>query len=92
MTCGSFSNHEDFVTEKTIVEHYLHDRGHMALFLPKFHCELNTIERVWAQAKVYCRAHTNFTLIKLLQNIDPALNSVTTDLFRKFVRKAREYE
>ena len=24
------SNHKDFVTDKTIVEHYLRDRGHMA--------------------------------------------------------------
>ena len=53
--------HEDFVTEDTIVESYLKGWGHKAYFLPKFHCELNPIERVWAQAKVYCRAYTNFT-------------------------------
>jgi transposase len=44
------SNHEDFANEKTIVEHFLHDRGHLAFFVPKFHCELNAIERVWGQA------------------------------------------
>ena len=53
------------MNEKTIVEHYLHGRGHLAYFLPTFHCELNAIEIVWAQAKVYCRAHSNFTLVKL---------------------------
>ena len=47
-------NHEDFITERTILEHYLYDKGQKAFFLPKFHCELNTLERVWAQAKVYC--------------------------------------
>jgi transposase len=26
-------------------------RGHICLFLPKFHCELNPIEMVWAQIK-----------------------------------------
>ena len=31
------SNHDDFVNEKTIVEHFLHERGHLAYFLPKFH-------------------------------------------------------
>jgi hypothetical protein len=56
------SNHEDFANEKTIVEHFLHDRGHLAFFVPKFHCELNAIERVWGQAKVYCRGHTHFTV------------------------------
>ena len=47
------ANHEDFRTEKTLVEHYLHEKGFKAVFLPKFHCELNPIERVWGQAKVY---------------------------------------
>ena len=74
------SNHEDFANEKTILEHYLHGRGHLGFFLPKFHCELNTIERVWAQAKVYCRAHANFTLVNLRAIINPALDSVSVDL------------
>ena len=25
-------------------------------------CKLNAIERIWCQAKVYCRVHTNFTV------------------------------
>ena len=86
------SNHDDFANEKTIVEHFLQDRGHLAYFLPKFHCELNAIERVWGQAKVYCRAHTNFTLAKLRLIIHPALDSVSTNLIRKYARKARDYE
>ena len=86
------SFHDDFLNENTIVEHYLKGRGHKAYFLPKFHCELNAIERVWAQAKVYCRAYTNFTLIRLRQIIDPALDSVTVDNIRKFSRKSRDYE
>lgn len=86
------SFHEDFQQENTIVEHYLKGRGHKVYFLPKFHCELNPIERVWAQAKVYCRAYTNFTLNRLRQIIDPALDSVTVDHIRKFARKSRDYE
>ena len=64
----------------------------LAYFLPKFHCELNAIERVWAQAKIYCRAHTNFTLVKLRKIIYPTLDSVSVDFIRKFSRKARDYE
>ena len=53
------SFHEDFITENTIVEQYLKDKGHLVYFIPKFHCELNPIELnpiecVWAHAKVYC--------------------------------------
>lgn len=73
-------NHEDFRTEKTIVEHYLQECGHLVFFLPKFHCELNAIEHVWAQVRCYTRAYTNFTLPKLRQIIDPALDSVGVDL------------
>ena len=70
----------------------LKNRGHKVYLLSKFHCELNPIERVWAQAKVYCRAYTNFTLIRLRQIMHPTLDSVTVDNIRKFARKARDYE
>ena len=86
------SFHEDFSTENTIVEEYLKSRGHQVYFLPKFHCELNAIERVWGQAKVYCRAYTNFTISRLRQIVNPALDSVSVDLIQKFDRKARDYE
>ena len=86
------SNHDDFVNEKTQVEHYVTSRGYQCFFLPKFHCELNPIERVWGQSKRYCRAHSNFTLVKLRDTINPALDSVSVDLIRKYFRKVREYE
>ena len=38
------------------------------------------------------RAYTNFTLVKLCQIINPALDSVLVDLIRKFLRKVRDYE
>ena len=86
------SNHHDFATEKTKVEHFLENEGLKAIFLPKFHCELNPIERVWGQAKKYTRAYTNFTLVRLRTIIDPALDSVSTDLIRKYFRRVNEYE
>ena len=86
------ANHEDFRTEKTLVEHFLQQRGHTVFFVPKFHCELNPIERVWGQAKVYSRKHTNFTLVRLRSIVRPALDSVSPDLIRKFFRKAQDYE
>lgn len=33
------------------------DRGHIMYYLPKFYCELNPIERVWAHAKQYNYVH-----------------------------------
>jgi transposase len=44
----------DYTSEmkKTIVETFQLAKGHYIMFFPKFHCEFNSIERVWAQAKV----------------------------------------
>ena len=86
------SFHEDFRTEKTLVEKFLSDEGHKVVFLPKFHCELNPIERVWGQAKCYSRQYTNYTLVQLRNIINPALNSVSADLIRKYFRKVGDYE
>ena len=34
--------------------------GHRVLFYPKFHCELNFIERYWCRAKWYTRENCGF--------------------------------
>ena len=73
------SFHEDFQSEKTLVEKLVTNKGLKCLYIvyfPKFHCELNPIERVWGQAKVYSRAHTkfNFTLAGLRSIIYPDFN------------------
>ena len=35
------SSHDNFKNEKNSVETMFTQKGHTALFLPKFHCELN---------------------------------------------------
>ena len=86
------SNHDDFRNEKTLLERFLIDRGHKVIMIPKFHCELNPIERVWGQAKRYSRAYTNFTLPGLRRILPQALDSVSVTSIRKYFRKARDYE
>lgn len=86
------SCHDDLKNEKTQVEHHCFNEGYQVLYFPKFHCELNPIERVWGQSKRYCRAYTNYTLQKLREIVAPGLNSVSVDLMRKYFRKVREYE
>lgn len=51
----------------------------------------NPIERVWGQAKTYCRKY-NFTIGRLRNIINLALDSVGTDLIRKYFRKNMEYK
>jgi hypothetical protein len=44
---------EDFATEKPMLQHYIESHGHICMFLPKFHCELNLIEMLWGFAKYH---------------------------------------
>ena len=81
---------DDFKYERTKVEKYVCSRGHRAIFIPKFHCELNPIERCWGSAKHYTREHCDYTFHGLEQTIDRALNNVPVDLIRKYFRKVRE--
>ncbi|KAF9504621.1 hypothetical protein BS47DRAFT_1374374 [Hydnum rufescens UP504] len=40
------SRQEDFVNQTSMLEAAITERGHICIFLPKFHCELNPIEMV----------------------------------------------
>lgn len=85
------SEHEDFKNAKPRVIKFMESKGYTALFLPKFHPELNPIEWVWGQAKRYSKAHCNYSLPSLRKVLNPALDSVTLDNIQKFHRKARDY-
>ena len=65
--------------------------GHICIFFPKFHCELNPIERCWAQAKRYTRANTNYTIQRLRTNVPIALDMITTENIQNYYRKVRHY-
>ena len=48
-------------------------RRRVECFLVEFHCEVNPIERVWAQAKRCTKAYCNYTLPSLREKVTPAL-------------------
>ena len=82
------ANHENFKYEKTALKCLMQEKGQCALFLPKFHYELNPIERVWGEAKRYTRAHCDYTFPGLERTSIPALESVGIDTI---YRKCRVY-
>ena len=88
---AELATHQDFREEKTKIEHYLNSLGHVCIFLPKFHCELNPIERCWAQAKRITRANTNYTIQRLRMTVPQALDAVTVDNVNNYFRKVRHY-
>ena len=57
----------------------------------QFHPELNPIERCWAKAKQYARAHCDYTFPSLQGIAEQALDSITLDQVRKHFRKVRDY-
>ena len=48
------------------------------IFYPKFHCELNFIERFWCGAKFYSREHRGYSFKSLRKVLPTALDSVST--------------
>ena len=88
---AEISSHPDFKNEKTKIEHFLNSKGYCCIFLPKFHCELNPIERCWGQAKRYTRAHCNYTIAGLRKNVPSALESVSVENIQNYFRKSRHY-
>ena len=85
------ASHPDFKNEKTKIEHFLNNKGYACVFLPKFHCELNPIERVWAQAKRYTRAYCDYSIVGLRRNVPLALDTVTLENISNHYRKVRHY-
>lgn len=74
----------DFKFQRTKVEELILNKGHRVMFIPKFHCELNPIERVWCHAKSYTHSRCDYSFVGLENIIDAALDSLTVDLMRNF--------
>ena len=79
----TFVIHQDFKNEKSRVERFLmEEKLHIVYMLPKYHPELNLIERVWAQAEL----QIHFAL-----SLSPALKSVPLEGIQKHYMKVRNY-
>ena len=62
----ALGSHPDFKNEKSSIKRFLiEEKGHVVYMLPKFHCELNPIERVWSQSKRYTKACCNYSIVRL---------------------------
>jgi len=56
------------------LEEEVHIRNRSVIFYPKFHCELNFIERFWCGAKFYARENCQYSLDGLQKTIPTALD------------------
>lgn len=53
----------------------LHGTSHRCMFLPKFHPELNPIERVWSMMKRHCRKFSNGSMSTLTESMNYGLST-----------------
>jgi hypothetical protein len=60
--------------QRSILAQITEGRGHRCMMLPKFHCELNPMERRWGRAKWYTRRHCNSSLKSLRRIVIVALS------------------
>ena len=67
---------QDFFTQKSLVQEVIEATGHLCIFLPKFHCELNFIEFFWGAVKKYLRDNCDYTFTTLKENMPKALAAV----------------
>ena len=82
----------DFAEECSALQHLVEQRiplegagdmttlRHHCLFLPKFHCELNWIERMWGASKQYVRKHCLYTLPGLRETVPISLSQDLADV------------
>ena len=81
----------DFVAQKSAIVELIENAGHLCVFYPKFHCELNFIEMYWGAAKHYARDHCDYTWVGLQETVPQALDSVNITTIRKYARKSWRY-
>ena len=74
----------DFQEQRSLVWEVIEAAGHLCIFLPKFHCELNFIEYFWGAMKKYLRDHCDYTFATLQANLPKALESVAVGTIRKW--------
>ena len=76
----------DFAAQRGWIRELVEDAGHHVLFLPKFHCQFNPIERFWAYAKYKVRATCDYSLRSLRVKVPATLRCIPLDTARRFFR------
>jgi len=83
----------DIMFEKSELQLMIESRGHICEFLPKFHCELNPIERVWGRSKQLVRDLCEDDYKTMLDTVVRSLmpDWLPRELISAYFRKSRDY-
>ena len=81
------SQEPDFLAQKEWLTEVVETRGHEIIFYPKFHCELNYIENIWAFVKSYLRRTCTYSFPDLIEkNPDVLENKMGIAFVRRIER------
>lgn len=83
------SQHDNFKNEKSSLETMLSGKGHTAIFLPKFHCELNGIEQVWGHSKHITHVYCNYSIVSLHETAPWSPNSIPVETISNYIKKIK---
>ena len=79
----------DFQEQKSLVQEVIEAAGHLCIFLPKFHCELNFIEFFWGAVKRYLHENCDYSFTTLQENMPNALASVSVETIQKWEHRMK---
>jgi len=81
----------DFLAQKPMIEELVIARGHLIDFIPKYHCEINAIERVWGAAKRGVRNFAPKTFVELKQSMRDNLKNLALASVKRFIDASYRY-
>lgn len=76
----------DFKEQREWLTEVVENAGHRIIFYPKYHCELNFIERLWGYVKARVRKECDYSYKSLLTRVPLALESIPKAHVRKCYR------
>ena len=85
------SHQPDFLEQRSNLSITVEAAGHLADFYPKYHCELNFIERVWGEAKRTLRKDCHFNFQKMAEQVPATIRGVPLLHVRRYHRRAWRY-
>jgi hypothetical protein len=80
----------DFLKEKSMLEKLCEENEIIAKFFPKFHCEFNMCELVWANSKRYCSVNCGDNLPTLEKNIPLSFKAIPLTTYFKTYQHVME--
>src|SRR5467141_3418476 len=85
------ANQPDFLEQECQIMAIVKAAGHLCLFLPKYHCELNIIEFFWGATKNHTRECCDFTLEGLDREIEVGQGKVRIETIRRYPTALTEH-